>query len=176
MFLLLALLLAAAAAPLEGQQSNAPTTLLLVRHAEAGGGDDPRDPPLTPAGRARAGSLAETLRDAGITAVVSTQYRRTRETGGAVAEALGLTPTVFEVGGTEVEQYSRALLDHVLAQHAGGTVLLVGHSNTTPIVVAAATGLPADTIAETEFDRLYVVTLGDGTPRVVRARYPPAHH
>jgi broad specificity phosphatase PhoE len=166
----LAFLAVATAAPGLAQQPDRPTTILLVRHAEAGGGD-PRDPALTAAGTERAGVLADALRGAGVTAVYSTQFRRTRETGAAVAEALGTSAAVFEVSGADIPQYSRALLEHIRNNHGGETVLVVGHSNTVPAFVAEATGRPADPIDETEFDRLYVVTLTGAEARVIRARY-----
>ncbi|CAN5166706.1 hypothetical protein BH11MYX1_BH11MYX1_55170 [soil metagenome] len=40
-------------------------------------------------------------------------------------------------------------------------ILVVGHSNTVPETVKALSGTTIAPIAETEYDRLYTVTLGD---------------
>ena len=71
--------------------------LVLVRHADKAA--EPADnPPLTSAGTKRAQDLAAALRNAGVTAIITTQVRRTRETAQPLATALGLTPEVLKVG------------------------------------------------------------------------------
>src|SRR5690606_22627139 len=77
----------------------APTTILVVRHAErADAGAGERDPALSQAGSARAHALAEVAADAGVTAILATQYRRTRQTAEPLAERLGLPIGVVDVG------------------------------------------------------------------------------
>src|SRR5215471_7959478 len=71
--------------------------LVLVRHADKAA-QPADDPPLTTAGMKRAQDLATTLQDAGVTAIITTQLRRTRETAQPLATALGLTPEVLKVG------------------------------------------------------------------------------
>ena len=58
-----------------------PPVIFLVRHAEraATSGHVPSDTGLSPAGRKRADALARVLQDAQITAVYTTEYKRTRE-------------------------------------------------------------------------------------------------
>ena len=51
-----------------------------------------------------------------------------------------------------------------------GAVLVVGHSNTVPEVIAALGVKPAVTIGDTEFDNLFIVTIG-AKPTMVRLRY-----
>jgi len=53
--------------------------VFLVRHAERTE-DGTRDPPISEEGWARAKLLAETLRDAGITHIHATDFKRTRQT------------------------------------------------------------------------------------------------
>ena len=73
--------------------AEAPVTVLLVRHAEkAAGGSD--DPPLSPAGEARARVLAHVAGSAGVSAIYHTQYKRTQQTVAPLAAKLGLTPTL----------------------------------------------------------------------------------
>jgi broad specificity phosphatase PhoE/ribonuclease HI len=74
-----------------------PTTTLLLRHGETVhtvrklfSGSGGVDPPLAPNGRAQAAAAATALTDRGITAVVSSPMRRTRETADIVAGAIGL--------------------------------------------------------------------------------------
>src|SRR5688572_14937113 len=71
----------------------AATTVLLVRHAEKAA-QPADDPPLTAEGEARAQALVQVARDAGVTAIVTTQFQRTRLTGAPLAQALGITAEV----------------------------------------------------------------------------------
>ena len=47
-------------------------------------------------------------------------------------------------------------------EHRGGTVLVVGHSNTAPQIAAALCACDVAPMAETEFDRLMTVTVDPG--------------
>jgi hypothetical protein len=81
---------------LPGNSDSSTTTVIVVRHAEkaTGQGDDPH---LSAAGEARARALARALEDAGITAVITTQWVRTAETAEPTARAVGVTPEVVPV-------------------------------------------------------------------------------
>ena len=121
---LLAALLALAPA---ARAQNAPagsTTIIVVRHAEKAA-EPAADPPLTAAGAARAEVLAGLVRDAGVRAVVSTQFLRTRNTATPAAATLGLPVEILDARLT-----ARATADSILATHRSQTVLVVGHSNT----------------------------------------------
>jgi phosphohistidine phosphatase SixA len=150
-----------------------PTTVILVRHAEKAAvpGDDP---PLSAAGEARSLALLDALRDAGVQAVVTTQLQRTRLTAAPLARELGLTPEVVPVAG-DAATHARQVAEHVLARHAGRTVLVVGHSNTIPAIVAALGGGAAEPIDDGTYDDLYVVTrAADGAARRLHVRYGSA--
>lgn len=145
-----------------------PTVVLLVRHAEKAS-QPPQDPPLTEAGAARAQALAAVARDAGVTAIITTQYERTRKTAEPTATALHITPEVVDAG--PVAQHAKAVADQVL-KHAGGTVLVVGHSNTVPAIVGALGAPRPRDLCDSEYDQLFVVVVGDtGPPRLIRSRY-----
>lgn len=165
--LLLSVLVCANAFPVAAQQP--PTTVILVRHAEKG--DAPaNDPPLTKAGAARAQALMEIARDAGVTAIITTQFARTRETARPAAEALGITPEVVRPIGSAA-QHAQDVARMVQA-HAGGVVLVVGHSNTIPGIIAVLGAPQPPPICDSEYDDLYVVTLAASAPaHVIRARY-----
>jgi phosphohistidine phosphatase SixA len=131
-------------------------TLYLVRHAEKV--LDVDNPPLTPEGETRATELADMLKDAGIEAVWSTDYLRTRQTAGPLAAVLDIDIQFYDPSDLA------AFADTLRAN--GETALVVGHSNTTPDLSAALGGEPGEPIFEpSEYDRLYVLT-GVGTGRV----------
>ena len=137
------------------------TTIYLVRHAEKEAGDDPS---LTVVGRARAEILAQTLSDAGLTAIWSTDTKRTRETAKPASRMTGLPIQIYDAGR---QQAFAAQL-----KSTPGTFLVVGHSNTVPDLVEDLGGKPGTPIVEaTEYDRLYVVTVRNGRARSELRRY-----
>ncbi len=147
------------------------TTVILVRHAERAA-DMAADPALSPAGEVRARALAEALAFTPLTGIVTTQFRRTRLTAAPVAQAQGLTPVVLP---TTLAQHPQAVADTVRARFAGGTVLVVGHSNTVAEIVEALGGPKLPDLCDSEFATLFVLTLRPGAqPSLVRARYGPA--
>ena len=137
--------------PLTAQVAGPETTVVyLVRHAErAEDGTD--DPPISEAGEERAQLLATMLGDTGIQRIHSTAYRRTRATATPLAER----------SGVEIEAYDPRDLSELATrlQAEGGRHVVVGHSNTTPDAVLALGGAPGDPIHESEYDRLYIVTV-----------------
>lgn len=99
------------------------TTLILVRHAEKAA--DGKDPGLTPEGLGRAASLSRMLSNTKVTAVYSTKYARTESTVQSLMNSKGL----------KIENYDPSkftYLDDILSKHAGGTIVICGHSNTIP--------------------------------------------
>jgi broad specificity phosphatase PhoE len=162
----LAALLLASAAPALAQS---PTLVFLVRHAEKAA-TPADDPPLTSAGEARATVLAETLASAGVGAIISTPYLRTRGTADPLAKQLNLAVETVAVAGG-VAAHARAVADAVL-KHSGKAVLVVGHSNTIP-AIAAALGAPrVPDLCDEEYDQIFVVEVpASGTPRFFRARF-----
>ena len=124
-------------------------TIYLVRHAEKQAGDDPS---LTSDGAARAALLADTLREAGIIRIYSTDYARTRETAAPIAEAVSVPVTLYDPSDLP------AFAERLSAEP--GIALVVGHSNTTPAFVEILGGEPGPAINEAaEYDRLYVVRI-----------------
>jgi broad specificity phosphatase PhoE len=151
--------------------------VVLVRHAEKDTATAD-DPPLSAAGQERAQALADALRDAGVTAIVTTQLRRTRDTAAPIAVVRSVTPEVIsaDVNG-DVSLHAKAVADAV-KRHAGGVVLVVGHSNTVPEIIAALGGPHMPEICESLFANLYVLVPVPGGARLVQSRYgaadPPA--
>jgi broad specificity phosphatase PhoE len=139
-------------------------TVFIVRHAEKEA--DGTDPSLTDAGRARAESLAALLADAGITAIFSTEFKRTQETAAPLAKRLGLSVTV--VPGKDLD----ALLSKARALGPDGRALIVGHSNTVPELAQRLTGVKVAALTDADYDRLYVgMVRKEGQGEVLLLRY-----
>jgi len=147
--LLLALLPAAAFAQ-PGQ------TVFVVRHLDTPYGE--RDPDLLPEGRQTALLLADWF-DEGErpVAIYVTDYRRTRQTAGPLAERLGLDLTVYDPSD------NAALVARVRAEP--GPVLIVGHSNTVPAIVAALGGEPPAELSHPDFGDIWRVGPDGATER-----------
>jgi phosphohistidine phosphatase SixA len=136
----------------------------LVRHAERAE-DGTNDPPLSDAGSERAELLANMLKDAGVTHIHSTDFKRTLATGRPLSEASGIEMASYDPRDLP------GFANHLKA--SPGRHLILGHSNTTPDLVAALGGDPGTLIDEgSEYDRLYIVTvLPDATVTTVLLRY-----
>ena len=148
-------------------QGGKATTVIVVRHAEKGT-QPANDPPLTVEGEARAIALWQALKDANVTAVITTQLARTRMTAAPTVANRGITPEVVNAGGpSHIADVAAAV-----KRHAGETVLVVGHSNTVPAIVAALGAKEPAAICDPEYDNLYVVTIdSSGKASVVRGHF-----
>lgn len=141
----------------------ADTVLYVVRHAEKDLAVKD-DPPLTPAGVARADALARLLRDVPLTGVHSTATTRTRATAGPTAAGHHLDVATYDDPA--------ALVASLRA--AGGVHLVVGHSNTIDAIVTLTGGAGGAPVGEAEYDRLYVVVAPAAGPVVTQVlRYGP---
>jgi broad specificity phosphatase PhoE len=154
-------------------ESQATTTMIFVRHAEKA--LVPVDNPgLSPEGQARARDLARQLVDAdviaGIDAIYSTPFRRTMETAQPIADALGLEINTYDY---DPEGDGEAVVDSMVRAHKGKIILVVGHSNTLPAMIAdlgASKKVPP--IAENEYDNLYLISIPwFGKTKTIRLRY-----
>jgi broad specificity phosphatase PhoE len=145
-----------------------PELVILVRHAERAA-EPAGDPTLTPDGEQRAQALAEALAGLRVNAIVTTQFRRTRDTAAPLARALGLQPEVVDVRRGGAAEHVRAVADAVRAQR--GTVLVVGHSNTVTAVLAALGGPKLADLCETSFHHAFVLQPVSEPPRWARFSY-----
>jgi broad specificity phosphatase PhoE len=144
------------------------TTVVLVRHAETEAG---RDPGLSKAGGQHAEALAEAVKSAGVSAIYVTPFQRTRQTAAPAAAVLGVTTTMFPIDATP-EAHAAAIAADILEHHAGECVLVVGHSNTVPLILADLGVSNPPSIAETEYNRLFVAVLRkDQAARLIQATY-----
>ena len=140
-----------------------PSTVVLVRHAEPQ--PSGTNPGLTAAGRKRAELLGVMLQDAGVTAVFTSEMRRTQETAHPLAACLSVVPTVLL--GLDFAVHRTRIL-----AVPSGVVLVVGHTNTVPPLIAALGVSNTVQIAANEFDRMFIVSLGGtGGANVLSLRY-----
>ncbi|MFN2240281.1 MAG: histidine phosphatase family protein [Thermoanaerobaculia bacterium] len=147
--------LGCATAPPSGYEE-ARGEVILVRHGETSGGGT--DPALSEAGVARARVLAETLPP--VDRIFTTSYLRTKGTAELTANRYGIAAETYDPGDLAgFATYLKAL---------GGVTLVVGHSNTTGELVRLLGGDPGPPIAESEYDRMYRVSLPSGSTQLGR--------
>lgn len=149
-----------------GFAQSAITTVILLRHAEKG--SEVSDPDLSGAGSKRAESLVVLLQKTKIDAIYSTPYKRTRNTVTALAAAKGLVVTGYDA--TKLEE-----VDALLQKHKGGTIVLCGHSNTTPSIINYLTGHKDEyhSFEDSDYGNLVMVSVVERgrDARVVWLRY-----
>ncbi len=165
------LLIAALALPTgaSAQQASGEKLVFIVRHAEKANATE-QDPALSESGRARAVALAAALRDAGVNEVFVTQRKRTRETAAVLTEARQLTAHVVPFGASTPDH--AAAVATAVRQAKGHAVLVVGHSNTVTLIVAALGGPRLPELCDAEYANLFIVRLpARGSPTFVRAHF-----
>jgi broad specificity phosphatase PhoE len=141
------------------------TTVILVRHAEKSA-TPPDNPVLSAEGQARAQALARVVEGANIRALYATEFARTQQTLQPVADQLHLAVTPINANDAD------GLVNHILTNHRGEAVLVAGHSNTVPVIIEKLRGGQVPPIADTEYDKLFVVTVYRfGKSKVVQLRY-----
>ena len=120
--------------------------IFLLRHAEKEINVD-SDPSLTVVGRQRAEKLVGIFQSVNISAIFSTEYKRTLQTATPLAEALGL----------EIRRYDPRALDKFAEQlqQETGNLLVIGHSNTTPQLSELLGGKSFGQIDDSEYNVLY---------------------
>jgi phosphohistidine phosphatase SixA len=127
----------------------AANTIFVIRHLQKADGADPA---LTAEGSAGATALAGMLADKTVKAIYATQTRRAMETAAPLAARLGLSVTPYDPGKPDALVKDAAAVE--------GAILIVGHSNTVPGLVAGFGGARPAPIGDDEFGTLYVVHPG----------------
>ena len=151
-------------------ESQATTTIIFVRHAEQdlAAGDDPG---LSDAGRRRVSELTRQLANAdvvaGVDAIYATGFRRSQETAQPLADALNLKVNKYDAEDRE------SVLETILKNHKGKIILVIGHSNTLPELIAnlgASKKVPP--IDYMEFENIYVIYIPWlGKTKTIRLRF-----
>jgi 2,3-bisphosphoglycerate-dependent phosphoglycerate mutase len=141
------------------------TTVILVRHAEKGV-DQNGDPDLTEDGQKRARELMRILKDQPIDVIYSSPYKRTRQTVAPLA--------LFK--NKEIKEYNPSRMEEVIELIKGAkgqTILLSGHSNTTPAIINQILKINSfNELNESDYDNIYIVTFSEiGSGAVVQLEY-----
>ena len=134
-------------------QENENTTYYFIRHAEKiRTNKTNKNPDLTKQGTCRAENWSVVFESVDFDIIYSTKYNRTIQTA---------TPTALKKQ-LEIQYYSPSNLYDVdfKAKTKGKTVLVVGHSNTTPQFVNDILGKHIyENIDDSNNDNLYIVTI-----------------
>lgn len=154
--------------PSEEMEINEPqdsiSTYYLIRHAEKDRSDaGNHNPDLTPEGAARAEKWAEALKDIKFDAVYSTNYNRTKQTAQPLAAHNKLEISSYDPRNLYDENFKKAT--------SGKTVMIVGHSNTTPHFANAILGQKKyQDMDDSENGALFIVQVqpdGSATSQVI---------
>jgi len=142
------------------------TTFILVRHAEKAS-DGTKDPALTEAGISRANKILSMFNEADITAIYSTDYKRTKFTVSPIAEAKKIEVTIYDP--RKLEKFSASLKK----DNIGGMVIISGHSNTTPTLANLLLGEEKfKQFDDSDYGNLLIITTSDnGKPKLLHLRY-----
>ena len=136
--------------------------VVIVRHAEKASNNE-KDPDLSLVGQARSKVLAEMLKDSAISAIFTTEFKRTAETAAPTAAALGISTTVVPAND------NRTLIEKL--RTLKGNALVVGHGNTIPSLTKALRIETSVDIQENDYNQVFVVALGE-KPQLLRLHYP----
>ncbi|MBO3117381.1 nuclear transport factor 2 family protein [Winogradskyella sp. DF17] len=139
--------------PYEKAYVQKPTTYYLIRHAEKDlRNKSNRNPHLSEVGIARANNWAKIFGAAEFDMVYSTDYFRTKETAAPIAKANNLEVTLYDPRDFNPEDFKR--------KTNGKTVLIVGHSNTTPMLSNSfIKDKKYQQISEDVYGNVYIVNL-----------------
>ncbi len=137
------------------------TTIILLRHAEkdtsvAGSTTMKADPPLSPQGLQRAARLPEVLKAYRPDSIYSTNYIRTRSTVMSLSQKFKLDIQLYDL--KNLQAFAEKLM-----QLQGKTIVVAGHSNTTPALVnLLLKENKYPNLDDSVYDRIWIVTIING--------------
>ncbi|TDT45448.1 histidine phosphatase superfamily protein (branch 1) [Maribacter spongiicola] len=162
LFILLAINLACKDEPVidRSQEQTSISTFYLIRHAEKDRNNpDDADPELNQKGLGRAMHWAEILADTELDAIYSTDYNRTSMTAAPTSVKQNIDVQYYDLSTIDVAQFKAENLDK--------SVLVVGHSNTTPEFVNKLIDEEKYfSIDDSENGILFIVKIINGIPSV----------
>ena len=130
-------------------------TIYLIRHSEKDlVSENPSDPPLTKCGIKRTDYLRSFFEDIDIESVYSTNYIRTKNTAMPIASLKKTRIQYYESDYPKV--FSEFLLD------SKQNSLVVGHSNTIPILAGLLSEEDVAPIDEKTYNRIYKIVISKG--------------
>ncbi len=126
------------------------TTIYLIRHAEKV--DSSTNPDLSSTGLERAAHWGKIFSDIPFDAIYSTDFTRTKQTAAPTATNKKLDVILYDPKSIDFDTFKN--------ENLGKTILVVGHSNTTPDFVNKLINQNVyAAIEDTTFGNLYIVTL-----------------
>lgn len=131
-------------------------TYYVMRHLHTPEGQ--RDPDLLPEGQAAAQRLVQMFERERPAVIYVSDYKRTRQTAAALAARYGLTPVVYDPADTP------GLVARV--RQGPWPVLIVGHSNTVPDIVAQLGGTRPAPLSHPDFGDLWRIGAAGATQRM----------
>ena len=141
---------------------NAQEAVFVIRHAEQEL-TGTVDAGLLPEGRERATDWATILRPSRLDLVVTTEIKRSRDTGAIIAEALEVPRVEFSRGA------SSSIAEFLRENYPEDVVLVVGHSETIPKLLRSFGYADTFPISRSAYGWLFIVTpLENGPPAVAR--------
>lgn len=137
-------------------KENGVTKIILFRHAEKGN-DGTNDPDLTYKGEERAKKIAFILEDFTIDKIYATNFVRTQKTVAVLASKKEL-----EIANYDAKDQNFAT--SLLKNEKGKTIVVVGHSNTIPMLVNKLIGKEIyKELNETEYGKFWILTFSNGS-------------
>jgi phosphohistidine phosphatase SixA len=129
-------------------------SIYLVRHAEKL--DNSTDPNLSECGNQRAQQLSKMLSKTNISAIYSTKYQRTMQTAEPMSTLKHL----------KIENYDPNDLEgfYLQLKQKKRSALIVGHSNTTPVLTSFLTQQKIAPLTEEDYQYLYQVQFINDQP------------
>lgn len=129
---------------------NKTTTLYFIRHAEKV--DNSKNPDLSTVGLERAKHWNAVLSGVVFDAIYSTDFTRTIQTATPTANAQNITITKYDPKTIDFDKFK--------TDNLGKTILIVGHSNSTPEFVNKLLNQNMyPMIEDTTFGNLYILTI-----------------
>ena len=144
--------------------------LFALRHADKKADSDA----LSPAGVKRAELLARTLGESGVRTAFCSDALRTQQTVAPLKNALHGTLEVVVVrtdGPDGINKHIRDTIKRLRALPQDAVAVAVGHTNTIRPIVKELSGKDPGSIAETEFDKLFMVATVNASGTVALLRY-----
>ena len=141
------------------QTHEVPFTIYLIRHSEKDLlSENQLDPPLTTCGVERSEYLASFFEDINIKNIYSTNYLRTIKTAMPTTLSKKLSINYYE------SKNLKLLFEELLNSKQNSIV--VGHSNTTPILAGLLTGNDMNPIDENIYNRIYKVIISQNNKKL----------
>src|SRR5713226_9376503 len=131
--------------------------VFVIRHAEKASNSNEPPVPLSAAGSERARRLASLLRDAGVSAIYSTDTVRTRETAEPLAKLLRLETRLYSATGSDGKVDAAPLARRFASENSADVLLVVGHSNTIAPLLSALGAKETVEIGGGDYDNVFLL-------------------